>query len=140
MLGNRSESAVERALRSELHRRGLRFRKHVSPLAGIRCKTDVTFPRQRVAVFVDGCFWHRCPQHGCDPKANAGWWRTKLDANVARDERNNHALEEAGWTVLRFWAHTPIEEMADQVCSALEGQDRREARAGSIHSGARAKT
>ena len=119
MLGNRSESAVERALRSELHRRGLRFRKHLAPLRGLRCKADVVFTRQRLAVFVDGCFWHRCPDHGSQPKSNAEWWRIKLDANVARDRRNDLALTEAGWTVLRFWAHIPVEEMAEKVSTAL---------------------
>jgi DNA mismatch endonuclease (patch repair protein) len=122
MLGNRSESAIERALRSELHRRGLRFRKHVSPLRGFRCKTDITFPRQKVAVFVDGCFWHRCPEHGSRPKANASWWKTKLDANVARDKRNDRALRGAGWIVLRFWTHVPVEEMADQIASVVQSK------------------
>jgi DNA mismatch endonuclease, patch repair protein len=119
MMGNRSESAVERALRSELHRRGLRFRKHGSPLPGLRCKADVIFTRQRLAVFVDGCFWHRCPEHRSAPKANAGWWTAKLDANVARDRRNDRILRDAGWTVLRFWTHTPTAEMSEQVVEAL---------------------
>ena len=119
MLGNRSESAIERILRSELHRRGLRFRKHLSPVPGLRCKLDVAFPRQRLAVFVDGCFWHRCPIHGSEPKANAAWWKTKLDANVARDRRNDRALREAGWTVLRLWAHVPIDDMAKEVSALL---------------------
>lgn len=119
MLGNRSESAIERELRSALHRRGLRFRKHASPMPGLRCKADVVFSRQKLAVFVDGCFWHRCPEHGSEPKANAGWWKTKLDANVARDRRNDLALRSADWTVLRFWTHTPVEEMAEQIGQAL---------------------
>jgi DNA mismatch endonuclease (patch repair protein) len=119
MLGNRSESAIERELRSALHRRGLRFRKHASPLPGLRCKADVVFSRQRLAVFVDGCFWHRCPEHGSEPKANAGWWKTKLDANFARDRRNDLALRSADWTVLRFWTHTPVEEMAEQIDQGL---------------------
>jgi DNA mismatch endonuclease (patch repair protein) len=119
MMGNRSESAVERALRSELHRRGLRFRKHASPLPGLRCKADVIFTRQRLAVFVDGCFWHRCPDHRSAPKANAGWWKAKLDANVARDRRNDRVLRDAGWTVLRFWTHTATAEMSEQVVEAL---------------------
>lgn len=119
MLGNRSESQIERALRSELHQRGFRFRKHASPLAGLRCRPDVVFPRQKVVVFVDGCFWHRCPQHGTDPKANGGWWQLKLDANVARDRRNNTALAEAGWRVLRFWAHESVETMAEAVARAV---------------------
>lgn len=119
MLGNRSESAIERALRSELHQRGLRFRKHLAPLPGLRCRADVIFTRQRLAIFIDGCFWHCCPEHGSAPKANAGWWKVKLDANVARDRRNTQALEHAGWTVLRFWTHVPIDEMAEEISASL---------------------
>jgi DNA mismatch endonuclease, patch repair protein len=119
MLGNRSESEIERELRSLLHRRGLRFRKHAPPLAGLRCKPDVVFTRKRIAVFVDGCFWHRCPLHGSEPKANADWWRTKLDANVARDRRNDAALDAAGWRVLRLWTHDPVEGMVDRVSRAV---------------------
>lgn len=119
MLGNRSESSIERALRSELHRRGLRFRKHVAPLRGLRCQADITFSRERLAVFVDGCFWHRCPRHASQPKANARWWKAKLDANVARDRRNDQALEGAGWTVLRLWTHVPVDEMANEISAFL---------------------
>ena len=120
MLGNRSESQIERELRSELHRRGLRFRKHLAPLAGLRCRPDIVFTRRRVAIFVDGCFWHRCPIHGTEPKANQTYWRPKLDANLARDRRNDAALAAAGWQVLRFWAHQPIEEMAQMIVGALD--------------------
>ena len=119
MLGNRSESSAERSVRSELHRRGLRFRKHVAPLPGLRCRPDVVFTRQKVAVFVDGCFWHRCPEHGSAPKANADYWGPKLDANVSRDRRNDAALIEAGWTVMRFWAHETPEHVADAVEAAV---------------------
>lgn len=119
MLGNRSESEIERELRSQLHRRGMRFRKHLAPLPGLRCKPDIVFTRQCVAIFVDGCFWHRCPFHGTEPKANESYWRPKLDANVARDRRNDAALAEAGWLVLRFWAHQPVDEMARAITRAL---------------------
>jgi DNA mismatch endonuclease (patch repair protein) len=122
MLGNRSESSAEIALRSELHRRGLRFRKHIAPLRGLRCKPDIVFTRRHLAVFVDGCFWHRCPKHGSEPKANSEWWRRKLDANVARDRRNDAALAEAGWTVLRLWTHEPMEEMVARVLTAARSR------------------
>src|SRR4051812_29474861 len=82
------ESELEMALRKELFARGLRFRKHLRVLPGLRCTPDVVFTRPRVAVFVDGCFWHRCPTHGTDPATSADWWRRKLDANVERDRRN----------------------------------------------------
>jgi DNA mismatch endonuclease, patch repair protein len=119
MLGNRAESAIERDLRSALHRRGVRFRKHASVIPGLRCHPDIVFTRQRIAVFVDGCFWHRCPLHGSEPKANAHYWRPKLDANVARDRRNDAALVAAGWTVLRFWAHEPVGAMVEAVSRAV---------------------
>lgn len=115
MLGNRSDSAIERALRSELHRRGLRFRKHVAPLPELRCRPDIVFTRARIAVFVDGCFWHCCPIHASMPKANASYWKPKLEANVLRDRRNDSVLRVAGWKVLRFWAHEPIGAMADSI-------------------------
>ena len=119
MLGNRSESSIERAVRSRLHRRGLRFRKHAAPVPGLRCHPDVVFTKARLAVFIDGCFWHRCPIHGSSPKANADYWKPKLDANVARDRRNDVALTEAGWTVLRCWAHQSVDEIVERVMSAM---------------------
>src|SRR4051812_33034335 len=109
MQGNASESAIERSLRSALHGRGLRFRKHLAVLPGRRCKPDIVFPRAQIAVFVDGCFWHRCPEHASSPKANAEWWSEKLARNVARDRENDALLRAAGWTVVRLWAHEPLE-------------------------------
>ena len=111
---------MERALRSALHRRGLRFRKHLAPIPGLRCRPDVVFTRARLAVFVHGCFWHRCPVHASMPKANGEWWATKLEANVRRDRRNRDALEADGWRVLELWEHEPIEEMVVSVCRGLE--------------------
>jgi DNA mismatch endonuclease (patch repair protein) len=133
MLGNRRESATERALRSALHARGRRFRKDYAPIAGLRCRVDVAFTRDRLAIFVDGCFWHRCPQHASDPKANGAWWQAKLDGNVARDRRNDKALRDAGWTVLRLWAHEPTHVMADRVLEVLaELQAMRPERTGGV--------
>lgn len=107
-------------MRSALHRAGLRFRIHRRPVPGLRCEVDIVFPRQRVAVLVDGCFWHGCPQHKTvRPVINADWWSTKLDATVARDRRNDAALRAAGWTVLRFWEHTPPEEIVTAVAATL---------------------
>jgi DNA mismatch endonuclease (patch repair protein) len=75
----------------------------------------VVFVSARVAVFVDGCFWHRCPEHGSDPKANASWWKAKLDANVERDRRHDDALRVAGWNVIRVWEHEDPERAGDRV-------------------------
>jgi DNA mismatch endonuclease (patch repair protein) len=125
MLGNRSESEFERTIRSELHRQGLRFRKHSRPVPSLNCKPDIVFTGQRVAVFIDGCFWHRCPIHRSDPRANASYWKPKLDANVARDHRNNLALVGAGWLVLRFWTHQPASEITRVIADAVESRTHR---------------
>lgn len=90
------------ALRRELHSRGLRYRVNVANLAG---RPDIALTRARIAIFVDGCFWRGCPQHAVPPKANAEWWRAKLEANVARDLRNDTTLRESGWLVVRVWEH-----------------------------------
>ena len=121
MRGNRrSDTKLELRVRSELHRRGLRFRKQLLITAGdVRVRADVAFPRQRLAVFLDGCFWHRCPEHGSSPRSNSDYWSTKLDRNVERDRRVLVALDAAGWSVLRIWEHVPTSFAADQVQTAL---------------------
>jgi DNA mismatch endonuclease Vsr len=105
----------ERALRSELHRRGLRFRLHQRLLTGSRRTVDIVFPSSRAAVLLDGCFWHGCRAHGTWPKNNAAWWREKIEANVARDRDTDRRLFEVGWKVLRVWEHEPIETAADRI-------------------------
>lgn len=99
----RADSAPERALRSELHRLGLRFRKDLRiRVTGGWARPDIVFRGERVAVFVDGCFWHRCPDHGRMPNANRSYWEPKLNGNVQRDLRDNRELAATGWLVLRF--------------------------------------
>ena len=100
----RRDTPGELALRTELRKRGLRYRVDY-PLAGTRRRADVAFPGARLAVFVDGCFWHGCPLHGTWPKANADWWRAKIEANVLRDRATDSTLVANGWRVLRFWEH-----------------------------------
>ncbi len=115
-----ADTPAEIELRRELHRRGLRFRKDY-PVRGVtRSRPDIVFTRQKVAVFVDGCFWHSCPEHATAPKANREWWEEKLAANVARDRRHTSELQDAGWTVLRFWEHESVERAADTVVEVLE--------------------
>jgi len=82
-------------------------------------RPDIVFPRARIAVYVDGCFWHRCPEHGTSPKANADYWVPKLLANVERDRRTTASLTAEGWTVLRFWEHEPSTRAADVVVATL---------------------
>jgi len=101
----RRDTAPERALRSALHRLGLRFRVDISPEKGSRRRADIVFPRARVAVYVDGCYWHGCPHHATWPTANAEWWRSKIEANRARDADTDRQLRAAGWTVVRVWEH-----------------------------------
>lgn len=96
------DTGTEMALRRELHHRGLRYRTHLKTLPG---KPDVAFTRARIAVFVDGCFWHRCPDHGTAPKNNGKWWSDKLEANVARDRRNDDDLQKLGWISVHVWEH-----------------------------------
>ena len=108
-------TAPETAVRRELHRRGLRYRVNMPlpEVGGIR--PDIVFTRVRVAIFIDGCFWHRCPEHGTSPKTNAGWWRRKLDSNVERDRKTDTAVAEAGWTVVRIWEHEDPINAADRI-------------------------
>ena len=113
------DTRPELAVRSGLHSAGLRFRKHYRPIKGSRCEVDVAFTRWRVAVLLDGCFWHGCPQHATRPATNAEWWATKLDANIARDRRTDEALTAAGWKVLRFWEHEPTDNVVATVCEVI---------------------
>jgi DNA mismatch endonuclease, patch repair protein len=116
----RSDTGPECQLRSELHSRGCRFRKDFRvDLSDLRVRVDVAFPRARVAVFMDGCFWHRCPLHSTDPKRNSEFWMRKLQGNVDRDRRVDAALIAAGWTVVRCWEHEAAHEAADRVETAL---------------------
>ena len=111
----RRDTAPELELRRELWRRGLRYRVD-RPLDGKRRRrADLTFVGPKVVVFVDGCFWHGCPEHGTSPKANAEWWAEKLARNVSRDADTDEYLTSQGWTVLRFWEHEDVLAAADQV-------------------------
>lgn len=105
----------EIALRRILHARGLRYRLN-RPLPGLpRRRADLTFASQRVVVFVDGCFWHGCPEHGTWPKRNDVWWAAKLRRNIERDRETDAYLQAAGWGVLRIWEHDAPEGAADRV-------------------------
>jgi DNA mismatch endonuclease (patch repair protein) len=88
-------------------------------MAGVRCEVDILFPAARLAVFIDGCFWHGCPVHATRPTLNAEWWATKLDGNVQRDRANDSLLTRAGWHVLRFWEHDAPEMVVSQIRAEL---------------------
>lgn len=114
------DTTQEVAVRRILHAAGLRYRVNL-PVPGMRRRTiDIAFTRARIAVFLDGCFWHGCPQHATRPKANAEWWRLKLEKNIARDRDTTLHLEGSGWTVLRFWEHESPDEVARRVALARE--------------------
>jgi len=122
----RTNTGPERALRSELHRRGLRFRvDHPVEVRqpGRRPRPDIAFTRKRVAIFVDGCFWHACPEHGSLPVANRSFWREKLRANSARDSVTDIALREAGWRVVRVWEHESVDSAADRILEVVKAID-----------------
>lgn len=99
------DTAAELAIRRLLHALGLRYRVHWSIVAGSRRRADLVFAAARVAVFIDGCFWHSCPLHATHPKTNASWWAAKLAENRRRDEHTDQQLGAAGWRVVRVWEH-----------------------------------
>lgn len=116
------DTGIERSIRSRLHALGLRYRLHTRVLPGSRREVDVAFPRARVAVFIDGCFWHGCPEHGTWPRNNAGFWRRKIEANVRRDRDTDARLVAAGWRVLRVWEHEEDELAADRVAGIVRSR------------------
>jgi len=122
MKGNRSNnSKPEVQLRSALHRNGLRFYKNYRvQLAKRVIQVDIAFPKRRLAVFVDGCFWHGCPDHGRIPKSNPDYWSAKIVRNMQRDLRVGAELRKAGWKVLRVWEHESISDTLHAVKRILE--------------------
>ena len=114
------DTGTEWALRSELHRRGLRYRVHRRPLHDLRREADLVIAKLRLAVFVDGCFWHGCPDHATWPKNNANFWRDKIETNRARDHDTDARLAAAGWTVVRIWEHEDIDLAADRVMAQVD--------------------
>jgi DNA mismatch endonuclease, patch repair protein len=119
----RTDTKPELALRRALHARGYRYRKdHRLDLpGGVRVRPDVVFTARRVAVFVDGCFWHCCPEHGSQPAANTWYWEPKLRRNVERDRVADTALGQAGWTVVRLWEHESLDAAVAAVIAVLSG-------------------
>ncbi|AMY53608.1 very short patch repair endonuclease [Rhodococcoides fascians] len=115
----RRDTKPEVALRRELHRRGLRYFVDRAPVKGMRRRADLVFPRRKVAVYVDGCFWHSCPVHATKPRNNAQWWADKLAANVARDRDTDTRLIEEGWRVVRIWEHEDPVVAAQRVVDDL---------------------
>lgn len=122
MQANRGrDTSPELAVRSLLHSRGLRYRVNAKLHFDRRRRADITFPRLRLAVFIDGCYWHGCAEHFQTPKTNRRFWLDKIDANQARDRNTDNTLRAAGWTVLRFWEHEKPEYVADRIATIVRG-------------------
>jgi DNA mismatch endonuclease, patch repair protein len=115
------DTEPEIALRRALHARGLRYRLHVPLLSKPRRTADIVFPSKRIAVFVDGCFWHGCPQHGTRSKSNAAFWQSKVETNEACDADTVRRLEEKNWTAIRVWEHEDPEEAAERISLVFNG-------------------
>ncbi|MCA9562995.1 MAG: very short patch repair endonuclease [Myxococcales bacterium] len=115
----RRDTGPELKVRRRLFRMGFRYRVDISPVSSIRSRADLVFKAVKVAVFIDGCFWHGCPEHGTWPKQNGDWWRRKIEANQHRDWRVTEQLRDSGWLVLRFWEHQPADAIADEIADSV---------------------
>ena len=114
----RRDTKPEMAIRRLLFARGLRYRIDAA-LPGMRRRADLLFRSAKVAVFVDGCFWHGCPEHGTQPKNNAAWWAEKIAGNIQRDRDTDQRLTEAGWHVVRVWEHEPPAQAAQRIADLV---------------------
>lgn len=116
---------AELSLRRELHARGLRYRLHVPLLTKPRRVADIVFASARVAIFVDGCFWHGCPEHASWPKSNAQFWRDKIETNRARDADTDRRLRASGWRVVRVWSHDDAGDAAERIEDIVRAGEKR---------------
>lgn len=127
MRANRSKGTKpEMMLRSAIHRRGLRYRVNTPPIATLRRTADIVFTRAKVAVFVDGCFWHGCEEHYSLSKTNTEFWQAKLVSNRRRDAEINATLVDAGWIVMRIWEHEDFDLAVREICSVVQNRRRRD--------------
>jgi DNA mismatch endonuclease (patch repair protein) len=115
----RRDTQPELLVRQMLHSRGIRYRVDARPEPDLRCKADIVWKGLQLVVFIDGCFWHGCPDHATRPKANEEWWAQKLEGNIQRDRRTDAELTARGWKVLRFWEHQDPAAVADTICAEL---------------------
>lgn len=117
----RRDTSPELAVRRLLHADGFRYRVDFAPLGGRR-RADIVFTRRRIAVFIDGCYWHGCPEHATHPKRNADYWGPKLAGNIVRDRETDELLRKAGWLVLRYWEHETPRAVAGAIEEAVCGR------------------
>lgn len=118
------DTTPERLIRRLVHAHGLRYRVSARPLPDLRRTADLVFRPTKVAVFIDGCYWHGCPEHYVPPKTNSGYWSDKVARNIARDRDTDERLRAAGWLVLRFWEHEPPELCSETVRQAVTERKR----------------
>lgn len=120
MQGNRSrDTAPELQVRRAVHAMGLRYRVAHRPEPTLRRTADLVFTRARIAVFIDGCYWHGCPEHYIEPKRNVDYWRPKIERNRERDAETTAELTSRGWQVLRFWSHEDPLAVAEEIRAAV---------------------
>lgn len=123
MKGNRSRDTLpELRVRRAVHRLGLRYRVDTRPIPSLNRRADLVFTRTKVAVFVDGCYWHGCPEHGTSARTNAGYWVAKIEQNRQRDQETNLILAEAGWVVIRAWEHEDSELVASRIADTVRAR------------------
>jgi DNA mismatch endonuclease (patch repair protein) len=116
----RRDTPAELRIRRILHAQGFRYSIDARPIRDSRRRADILFRKAKVAVFIDGCFWHGCPRHGTWPKANADFWRSKIMANRARDSDTNRELGRHGWLVRRFWEHEEPDRAAAKIARCVK--------------------
>jgi DNA mismatch endonuclease (patch repair protein) len=125
MQGNKGrDTKPEMALRRAVHALGLRYRVSVRPVPHIRRTADIVFTKTKVAVFMDGCFWHGCPEHHTKSGTNASYWAEKVTRNRERDAETNRLLADAGWTVIRIWEHEDPVDAATRVAGRVRSLSR----------------
>lgn len=123
MRANRGrDTRPELEVRRLVHARGMRYRVDVAPVPGLRRRADLVFTRVKLAVFIDGCFWHGCPEHWKGPKTNSEYWSTKIETNRSRDADTGRRLKAHGWEVLRFWEHEDPVAAADRIERAVSAR------------------
>jgi DNA mismatch endonuclease (patch repair protein) len=116
------DTAPELKIRRLLYSAGMRYQVDRAPIVGLKRRADILFGSSRVAVFIDGCFWHSCPEHGSRPRANSEWWRVKLMRNLERDRDTDRRIQDAGWLVLRVWEHEDPAEAAARIMAAVRNR------------------
>lgn len=119
------DTAPEKAVRFALHRKGLRYRIDIRPIKEFNRRADIVFRSVKVAIFVDGCFWHGCPKHGTQAKANAEFWKTKIRQNQERDIGTSEYLKKAGWKVIRIWEHQDPNKASKKIYKIVRNRQKK---------------